>query len=131
MPSSWMPTLLALQVADGSDGLVREQLVAAGVHPRQRGDRLAGIHPRDHPCRGLKPKSISPRATASATVPMRQIADISEPFGAQQLLSDVLAGRQADLDSSVQPERRRLRRPLVGERSPGAEDARGAGQRQR
>ena len=34
---------LALQVADGADGLVREQLVAAGMHAGQRRDRLAGV----------------------------------------------------------------------------------------
>ena len=46
-PGLRMPTLLALQVADGADGLVREQLEAAGMHARQHRDRLAGIEPTD------------------------------------------------------------------------------------
>ena len=47
---------LALQVADGSDGLVREQLVAPGMHARQRRDRLAGIEKPNDPCAGVHAK---------------------------------------------------------------------------
>ena len=45
---------LTLQVADGPDGIVRKQLVASDMHPRQRGDRLAGIDVRNDPCGGLQ-----------------------------------------------------------------------------
>ena len=49
-----MPTLLPFRSLMVSDGLVREQLVAAGMHTRQRRDRLAGIQLGDDPCRGLE-----------------------------------------------------------------------------
>ena len=51
-----MPTRLALQVADGPDGLVREQLVASGMHTSERRDRLTGIHVGDDPTGGLEVK---------------------------------------------------------------------------
>ena len=45
---------LALQVADGLDRLMREQLVAPGMHARQRRDRLAGVDLVGDPCCGLE-----------------------------------------------------------------------------
>ena len=45
---------LALQVADGLDRFVREQLVATGMHSGQCHDRLAGIDLIGDPCRGLE-----------------------------------------------------------------------------
>ena len=53
-PSVWMPTLLPFRSLMRADGLVREQLVAAGVHTRQHRDRLAGIQVRDERCRGAE-----------------------------------------------------------------------------
>ena len=82
---------LALQFADGSDGLMREQLVAAGMHARQRGNRLAGIHRETTHAAICKAKSISPLSTSLDI----QIADVGEPFRAQQLLGD-LSRREAD-----------------------------------
>jgi hypothetical protein len=38
---------LALQVADGANRVVCEQLEAAGVHARERGKRHAGVEPED------------------------------------------------------------------------------------
>ena len=86
---------LALQVADGSDGLVGEQLVAAGMHTRQRRDRLAGIQLRDDPCRGLEVE-VDVAACDSVDRLGRNVADIGEAFRAQQLLGDV-ARRDADV----------------------------------
>ncbi len=71
---------------------MREQLVAAGMHARQRRDRLAGIHPRDDPCRGLQGE-VDLAAFDSRRHP--EIADVGEPFRAQQLLGD-LSRREAD-----------------------------------
>ena len=59
--------LLALQVADGADGLVREQLEASGMHARQRRDRHAGIQAEDDRFRASESaKSSSPRAIICA-----------------------------------------------------------------
>ena len=80
---------LALQVADGPDRLVREQLVAADMHARQHRDRLAGIQMRDEPMpASCRSKSTSPRATASRRV-VRHVADVGEAFRPQQILGDV------------------------------------------
>jgi hypothetical protein len=46
--------LLALQVADGSDRLVRKQLVAAAMHTCQRSDWLAGVNVRGDKCRDIE-----------------------------------------------------------------------------
>jgi hypothetical protein len=48
--------LLTLQVADGSDRLVHEQLVAAAVHTGQRRDRLAGVYVRGDKSRDIEVK---------------------------------------------------------------------------
>ena len=52
----------ALQVADGFYWLMREQLVASGMHTRQRRDRLASVHLVGDPCRGLEVEvDVAPR----------------------------------------------------------------------
>ena len=43
--------LLALQVREGTDVVMHEQVEAAGVHARQRRDRHAGIEGTDGPGR--------------------------------------------------------------------------------
>ena len=73
---------LALQAADGSYWLMREQLVASGMHTRERGDRLAGVHLAGDQSAVSRSKSMSPRATAS-TARSGNVADIGEPFRAQ------------------------------------------------
>ena len=118
---------LALQVADGSDGLVREHLMAPGMHARQRRERLAGIQLRGDPCSELKVEVDF--AAPDRRRRRRYMADIGEPFRAQQILGDV-HGREADRTVTGQPDRGGFRRPLVGERCPGAKHARGAGRGQ-
>ena len=125
---------LALQLADGADGLVREQLVAAGMNTRQRRDRASR-----HPCgrravpANVLAKWISPRATSSGMVKDsgdRHVADIGEAFRAQQVLGHqqrreavVRVSRRAGSSSSPAAPRRRAisehrgrlrRRPLTG-----------------
>ena len=98
---------------------------------------------RTAPGANMRPKSISPRSNAWVTQDRLHgdIADVGEPFRRQQLLGHVLR-RDADrvFDPSIDSlksrvmadaDRGHLRRPLVGERGPGAEDAGGAGRRQR
>ena len=111
---------LAFQVADGADGLMREHLVAAGMHARQRRDRLAGIQMRGDPCSVLKVEVDF--AAPDGRRRRRHRADIGEPFRAQQFLGDV-HGREADRTVTGQPDRSRFRRPLVGKGCPGTKDA--------
>jgi hypothetical protein len=108
---------LALQVADGADGLVREQLVAADMHPRQGRDRLAGIHVGDDPGRGLEVE-INFAAGDRVAVGYRHVADVGEPFRTQQGIGDV-ARRDADRGDTGQAEGGHLRRRLVREGRPG------------
>jgi hypothetical protein len=116
---------LALQVADGLDGLVREQLVAARMYARERRDRFAGIHLIGDPCRGLEVEvDVAPRDRIDRQV--RHVADVCEPFGPQQVLGDVHR-RDADVGVPVQPDRGRLRRSLVGERRAAAKRGCGGG----
>jgi hypothetical protein len=91
--------LLALQIADGSDGLVREQLVAPGMHTRQRQDRLAGVHVRDDPCCGVEIE-VDHAAGDRVVRQVLDVADVGEPFRVQQVLGDE-AGRQADVGVPV------------------------------
>jgi hypothetical protein len=83
---------LALQVADGADGFVGEQLDTADVHARQRGDRLAGIHLRGHPRGGVKVK-IDLTARDRIDRRIEDAADLDKPFGAQQFVGDVRRGK--------------------------------------
>ena len=92
---------LAFQVADGSDGLMREHLVAPGMHARQRRDGLAGIQMRGDPRSILKIEVDF--AAPYRRRRRRYIADIGEPFRAQQILSDV-HGREADRTVTGQPD---------------------------
>jgi hypothetical protein len=84
---------LAFQVADGSDGLMREHLVTPGMHARQRRDRLTGIQMRGDPRSVLKVEvdfaAPDPRRWR------RHRADIGKPFRAQHFLGDI-HGREAD-----------------------------------
>jgi hypothetical protein len=116
----------ALKVTDGSDGFVREQLVAAGMHPRQRGNWLAGIHVRDDPCGGME---LEVEIAVRDSIHSRTFHEpnVGEPFRAQQGLRDQ-ARRYADGGNMFEPERGGFRRSFVGERSPGIKDARGRGQ---
>jgi hypothetical protein len=67
--------------------------------------------------------------SVAAAPPRFQVAEVSEAFRAQQLLCEVLR-RGTDATELAEADRARLRRPLVGERSPGAQDTCGAGCRQ-
>jgi hypothetical protein len=98
------------------------------MHARERRDRLAGIQMGDDPCGGVELEiDVAPRDSVERRVWCA--ADVGEPFRAQQGLGD-LPGRDADGDIMAEPDRGRLRRPLVGERRPSTEKAGGAGQRQ-
>jgi hypothetical protein len=116
-----------LQVGDAADGIVREQLVAAAMHSRQRRDRLAGIDIGGDPGGGLEVE-IDLAAGDGVAVRYREVLDVGEAFRAQQGVGDV-ARRDADRGDTGQADRGRLRRAFVGEGSPGAEDASGRGQR--
>ena len=61
-----MPTLLPFRSLMVRMRLVREQLVAAGMHARQRRDRLAGIQMATTEAAKSRPKSTSPRAIICA-----------------------------------------------------------------
>ena len=87
--------LLALQIANGLDGLVREQLVAPGMHARERRDRLAGIQMSDYPCGGVE-LEVDFTACDGVERCVRRTADFSEPFRAQQVVSDE-PRREADI----------------------------------
>ena len=89
--------LLALQVADGSNGLMREQLEAAGMHTRQHRDRHAGIQAKDDPCREEEAEIelAAPDICVEGARLRGHVADIGEPLRAQQVLGDV-PGRDAD-----------------------------------
>ena len=106
---------LALQVADGADRLVREQLVAAGMHARQRRDRHAGIQATDERCREVEAEvdlaACRPSARREAACD-GHIADIGEAFRAQQVLGDVPRARRRCSASTAQPDRGRFRRRL-------------------
>jgi hypothetical protein len=115
---------LALQVAEGSDGLVREHLMAPGMQARQRRDRLAGIQLRGDPCSELEVEVDF--APPDCRGRQRYIADLGEPFRVQQILGDV-HGREADRTVTGQPNRGHLRRPLLGERCAGSKNPRRAG----
>ena len=115
----------ALQIEDGADGLVREQLEAAGMHTRQDRDRHAGIDRDDERRREVQTEVdlAAPRSSRAGSPDRhRHVADIGEAFRAQQLLGHVLR-READAGYLVEADRGRLRRPFVGERCPGAKDA--------
>jgi hypothetical protein len=71
----------ASQVADGTDGLVREQLVAAGMHPGQGDDRLAGIHVCNYP-RGRLQLKIELAACHGVGGCVWNVANIGKPFRA-------------------------------------------------
>ena len=66
---------------------MREQLVAAGMHPRQRHDRLAGIEMGGDHQRGVQ---VEVELTAGDGIGgrVRDEADIGEAFRAQQILGD-------------------------------------------
>ena len=91
-PSDIDADLLALQVADGANGFVREQLEAPGMHTRERRDRQACIRGEKPPRPGKKMlKSISPRAISSSSRARHlhlHVADVGEALRAQQILAD-------------------------------------------
>jgi hypothetical protein len=115
----------ALQVADAFDGLVREQLVAPGMHARQCHHRLAGTHVGDDPCDGFQVE-VDLAARDSIEGSVRHVADILEPLRAEQGLGN-LPGRYADGGGTGQPDGGRFRQRLVGEHAPATKHARGAG----
>ena len=129
----WMPTRRPFRSRDAADRLAREQLVAAGMQPADRGDRQARIQMIDDRCRrSSTPKSTSPLAIICGVLkpPARfHVLDVREAFGAQERFGHVERG-EADRGRERQADRGRFRRPLVGKRSPRAKDARGAGGRQ-
>ena len=59
------------------------------MHARERGERIAGVQSRDHPCRGLKGKI----GLAAGDVLGIDVASVGEPFRAQQLLRDLPEAR--------------------------------------
>ena len=115
---------------------MHEQLEAAGMHARHHRDRHAVIEATDGPWREHETEvdlAALERLGERRTVPRDHVADVGEPFRMQQLLGHEL-GREADRVIkllTLDPDRGHLRRPLVGERCPGAEDACGAGGGQR
>ena len=83
-----MPIRLPFRSLMASDGLMREQLVASGMHARQRHDRLAGVHMGGDPCRGLEVEvDVAPCDRVDRQV--WNVADIGEAFRPQQILGDV------------------------------------------
>ena len=117
--------LLALEVADGADRLVREQLEAAGMQSGERRDRLAGSQLRDDPRRGIV-FEIDLSSCHRVERHVRGAADLGETFRAQQCIGEQY-GCGADARIPGQPDRGHFRRPLVGERRPSTNDPCGAG----
>ena len=79
---------LAFQVAMVSDGLVGEQLVAAAMDPRERGDRLALIdRENDRGGEGGGEVGLAAPDHGSARRPLhgRHVADVGKAVRAQQL----------------------------------------------
>ena len=107
---------LPFQVANAADAAMGEQLIAAGMHAGDHGDRQLAID-RD----GVRPRRVRVEIElAAAEVFFRRwdgrvyVAHISEPFGAQQRFADILRGetddrRPAEPDSGGL--QRRLGRP--------------------
>ena len=93
---------------------------------------------RTAPGANIRPKSISPRANASVYGGRLygDIADVGEAFRAEQVVRDVMGALQSVFSATplttsrrrvlnADPDRGHLRRPFVGQRAPGAEDATG------
>jgi len=83
---------LALQLGDGPNGFVREQLETAGMHACERSDRHAGIQASDLRCCVSKSKvelAPSNHLRIRGTRPHSHVLDVGEALGAQQVLGDV------------------------------------------
>jgi hypothetical protein len=90
--------LLALQVADGANGFVREQLEASGMHTRQCRDRHASIKAQDERCREKEAEidlAACDRLRLRKTLRCGHVANIGKALRPQQVLGDV-PGRHAD-----------------------------------
>jgi hypothetical protein len=136
--------LFALEVSEGSDVLLHEQLEAAGVHTSKHRQRNAGIEVTNRPWCEPETKvefATFERFRIRRAVFDEDIADISEALGSEQVLRDVKGrGAQRVLSDPAYYQRRRvldadpdcgrLRRPLVGERPSRSKDPCGAGRGQ-
>ena len=120
---------LPLQVTDGLDRLVREQLEAPGMHAGHHRERQVGIHRTDEICR-VHHREI--RLTSrdlveqDGTTFQFDIADVGEAFRPQKLVGQILR-RKTNAAELADPDRGRFRRRLVGEHATAAKHACGAG----
>jgi hypothetical protein len=98
------------------------------MHARQDRDRVASIDRDDEGCREVQTE-VNLAAGDGRVLDGRgqlDITDVGEALCGQQLLGEVLR-RNADARDLGEPDRGGLGRGFVGERCPGAQDARGAG----
>jgi hypothetical protein len=122
--------LLALQVADGANRFVREQLEAPGMHTRERRDRQPLIPAKHQRRRQIEAEiELAPddHLIFRRTVLHGHVAHLGKALPAQQVLGEV-PGRDTDGRITSKPKGGHLRRRLVGERCP-AKNAGGRGQR--
>ena len=117
------------QVGDAADAVVGEQLIAAGVHAGDDGDRQPAID-RD----GVVERQVRLEIElAAAEVFLHRwdrriyVAYISEPLGAQQSLADILRGK-TDNRRFAEPDSGGLQRRLFRQRSPRRQDTSRTGQ---
>ena len=106
-----------LQVADRTNPLGPEKLEAANVDSRQEDNRQPCIHMDEERC-DERHADVNPSRREQQTWVYGLVGDvlhIDEAFGLQQFLGNVLR-RDADPWDPVQPDPRRLRRRLRGER---------------
>ena len=123
---------LAPQFADRAEGLMREQLVAAGMNAGQPRDRQTVVHVRDQGASegiGEIDRVAGDQLRDGEGFRHRNVADLGEALRPQQVLG-YQQRRQAVVRIVGQPDRRGLWRPIGGERSPGAQKPCGPGRRQ-
>ena len=108
-----MAYALPFQVGDAADAAMGEQLVAAGMHAGDDGDRQLAIDRDDVRERQvrLEIELAVPEVFQLPSDARVDVADIGKPVGAQQGLADILQGETDDRQPAEPRKMERMCRP--------------------